>query len=140
MTLYLDTSVFVALLTDDLFTARAESYFRDNTESIIVSDFGAVEYASVLARRVRTRVITREEARESFSAFDVWRTRTSQRAEINTSDLALAEAWLRRLDIALRTFDAVHLAIAQRLGATLVTFDRQMAASARALGTPVETP
>ena len=55
-------------------------------------------------------------------------------------DLAAATMFLRRLDLPLRTPDALHIAIAQRLGATLVTFDRQMAASAHALGTAVETP
>jgi predicted nucleic acid-binding protein len=55
-------------------------------------------------------------------------------------DLAAATMFLRRLDPPLRTPDAVHIAIAQRLGTTLVTFDRQMAASARALGTAVATP
>jgi hypothetical protein len=33
-----------------------------------------------------------------------------------------------------------HPQIAQRLGATLVTFDRRMAVSARALGALVATP
>jgi uncharacterized protein len=56
------------------------------------------------------------------------------------SRIAVATTFLRRLDLPLKTPDAIHIAIAQRLGATLVTFDRQMAASARALGTPVETP
>jgi predicted nucleic acid-binding protein len=36
--------------------------------------------------------------------------------------------------------DALHIAIAQRLDATLVTFDQRMAASARALGMAVATP
>ena len=46
-------------------------------------------------------------------------------------------AFLRRLDLTLRTPDALHIAIAQRLAAELMTFDQKMAASARALGTAV---
>jgi uncharacterized protein len=34
----------------------------------------------------------------------------------------------------LRAPDAIHIAMAQRVGAALVTFDRRMAAAARALG------
>jgi predicted nucleic acid-binding protein len=40
----------------------------------------------------------------------------------------------RRLDLPLRTPDALNIAIAQRVGADLVTFDDRMVASARALG------
>jgi predicted nucleic acid-binding protein len=47
---------------------------------------------------------------------------------------------LRRLDLPLKTPDAIHIAIAQRVDATLVTFDWQMAAAARALGTIIATP
>ena len=57
-----------------------------------------------------------------------------------TSDIAAADRILRRLDVNLRTPDALHIAIAERIGATLVTFDRQMEAGARALGMAVATP
>jgi predicted nucleic acid-binding protein len=52
--------------------------------------------------------------------------------------VSAAEAFLRRLDLNLRTPDALNIAIAQRVGALLVSFDEKMAASARALGTPTE--
>jgi predicted nucleic acid-binding protein len=45
---------------------------------------------------------------------------------------------LRRLDLNIRTADALNIAIAQRVGAALVTFDQKLAASALTLGTPVE--
>jgi predicted nucleic acid-binding protein len=45
-----------------------------------------------------------------------------------------------RLDLTLRTPDAIHIAIARRLDATLVTFDQRMATNARALGMAVATP
>lgn len=48
-----------------------------------------------------------------------------------------AEAFVRRLDLTLRAPDALHIAMAQRNGAALVTFDEKMAACAKALGTLV---
>ena len=42
---------------------------------------------------------------------------------------------MRRLD--LRTGDALNIAIAQRIGALLVTFDDEMAVNARLLGIAV---
>jgi len=41
------------------------------------------------------------------------------------------------LDLTLRAPDAINIAIAQRIEADLLTFDDQLAASARALGTTV---
>jgi predicted nucleic acid-binding protein len=47
---------------------------------------------------------------------------------------------LRQLDLPLRTLDALHIASAQRLRATLVAFDQRMADSARTLGVAVAVP
>jgi uncharacterized protein len=75
-----------------------------------------------------------------LSAFDSWVARSAQRVEISAVDFDRADSILRRLDLPLVTPDAIHIAIAERLGATLVTFDQRMAASARALGMAVATP
>jgi predicted nucleic acid-binding protein len=72
-----------------------------------------------------------------FSAFDMWTARATQREETMTADVRAAGAFLRRLDLSLRTADALNIAIAQRIRAALVTFDQRMAASARVLGIPV---
>ena len=137
MSVYLDASVLVALFTDDPFTLRADSFLRANALVLIVSDFAAAEFAFIIARHVRTRDITPDNARIAFSTFDAWTARATQRVEISAADVIAAEAFLRRLDLTLRTPDAVNIAIAQRLGATLVTFDDKMVTGARALGTSV---
>jgi predicted nucleic acid-binding protein len=58
---------------------------------------------------------------------------------INASpaDISVASAFLRRLDLPLRTPDAIDIAIAKRAGCTLFTFDRKMAETAAAIGIPV---
>jgi uncharacterized protein len=58
------------------------------------------------------------------------------REETISADLRAAEAFLRRLDLSLRTADALNIAIAQRMRASLVTFAQKMAATARILGIP----
>jgi predicted nucleic acid-binding protein len=105
--------------------------------TILVSDFAGAEFASALARRVRMREIARELAQAAFSAFDAWSQFRGDRLETTTSDVAAAERFLRRLDLNLRTPDALNIAIAQRTGATLATFDGRMADAARALGVEV---
>jgi uncharacterized protein len=135
---YLDASVLVALLTNDPLTPRADAFMRANTPTLIVSDFAAAEFASAMARRVRTGGITPDEARLAFSTFDAWAARATRREQTKAADVSAAEAFLRRRDLNLRTPDALNIAIAQRVGAVLVSFDEKMAASARALGTPTE--
>jgi hypothetical protein len=44
---------------------------------LIVSDFAAAEFASAVARRVRTGDITSDEACRDFSAFDMWTARAT---------------------------------------------------------------
>jgi uncharacterized protein len=134
---YLDASVIVALLTVDLLSSRADTFLRTHTPVLIVSDFAAAEFASVIARRVRTRELSARDARQSFLHLDSWVARAAQRAQTSSADIRTAETFLRRLDVTLRTPDAINLAIAQRVGATLVTFDAKMAAAARTLGTAV---
>jgi uncharacterized protein len=137
MNLYLDASVVVALLTKDVFTSRAESYIRTNTPVLIVSDFAAAEFASAIARRLRVREITEPIARVVFVEFDAWVIRSTEHADTTTADVIAAAGALRRLDLPLRTADAVNIAVARRIGATLMTFDEKMAASAKALGVGV---
>jgi uncharacterized protein len=135
---YLDASVLVALLTDDPLTGRADAFMRTEKPVLVVSDFAAAEFASAIARRVRTGEITPDEARVGFSAFDAWTARVTRREQTKAADVSAAEAFLRRLDLNLRTADALNIAIAQRVGAALLTFDEKMAASARKLRTPME--
>lgn len=135
MIVYLDASVLVSLFINDLLTTRARTYLRDHQPLVAVSDFARAEFASACARRVRTGEITADEARAAFFTFDAWTARVAQSIETSATDVAIAEAFLRRLDLTLRTPDALNIAIAQRVGAMLATFDQKMAASAQALGT-----
>ena len=137
MSVYLDASILVALFTSDALTARADNFLRNNPSVLIVSDFAAAEFSSVIARHVRTKDISKDDARLVFSNFDTWTARTTQRAPIGTADIIAAEVLLRRFELALRTPDALNIAMAQRMGAMLATFDSKMAAAARAIGTEV---
>jgi predicted nucleic acid-binding protein len=134
---YLDASVLVALLTVDPMTARADMFMRTNEPLIVVSDFAAAEVTSAIGRRVRTREMNAEHAKAAFSAMDAWIARKGGRRRLTSADVTRAGALMRRLDLTLRTPDALHIAIAERVGATLATFDEKMAAAARVLGLSV---
>lgn len=134
---YLDASFLVAFFTSDAFTARATVMMQAGAQDLIVSDFAAAEFASVMARLVRTGELRRNEARAVLSSFDVWAAASTDRTETGAADVSVAEAFLRRLDLPLRTADALNIAIAQRVEATLLTFDKKMTGSAQRLGLPV---
>jgi predicted nucleic acid-binding protein len=131
---YLDASVLVALFTHDLLTQRAETGLRKAAPVLVVSDFAAAEFASAVARRVRLGELNTKEARSVFSTFDAWTARSTARASTAAAEVAEAEAYLRRLDLPLRTPEALNIALAQGAGAVLATFDDKMAAAARRLG------
>lgn len=140
MSFYLDANILVALLTPEALSERAIEFVQRAADRLIVSDFAAAEFVSAIARRVRIRQTSMDEARKDLTDFEVWLARSAERMELHAGDIAVAVAYLRRLDLTLLTPDALHLAIARRLGATLVTFDRAMAGAARALGMAVVLP
>jgi predicted nucleic acid-binding protein len=137
VSLYLDTSFIVAISIPDALSARAEQFLLSSNDVLIVSDFAAAEFASVISRRRRIKTFNVNEARDALNDFDTWLANAGQRTEVEPVDIALADSYLRRLDLTLLAPDAIHIAITERLGAILVTFDRQMATAARALGVPV---
>jgi predicted nucleic acid-binding protein len=137
MSVYADANVLVALVTADSLSARALAFLRSHRPELVVSDFAAAEVASAIARRVRTGDTTAYQARLAFATFDAWIARVAARVEMVAADIAAAATYLRRLDLTLRTPDALHIALTQRLGCELLTFDARMAASARMLGARV---
>ena len=135
--LLLSGLALISLFTDDVFAVRADAFFRGRNLQLILSDFAAAEFSSVVARSARMKQMTQRKARILFSDFDDFRIRRVSSVETISADGRGAEAMLRRLDLPLRAPDAIHIAIAQRLGAELATFDEKMAQSARRLGLPV---
>ncbi|MES1200587.1 MAG: type II toxin-antitoxin system VapC family toxin [Pseudomonadota bacterium] len=136
MTVYLDANVIIALLIEDGLSARAAAAVGALSEPILVSDLAALEYASAVARRARSGAISAKAAREAFSDFDFWALQAN-RVESGAGDITAADAIVRRLDINLHGADALHVAIASRLGARLLTLDAKMKANAKKVGVAV---
>lgn len=140
MSAYLDASVLVPALRPEPSTHITSAYFRRVTQTVIVSDLVAAEVSSAMSRLVRTGTLSQALGEQSLAAFDVLRATFAERVSVDPADIVRAEIIVRRFDLMLKAPDAIHIAVAQRLGATLVTLDRRLAASARALGWPVDIP
>lgn len=137
MTVYLDSSVVVSFFVTDNFSLRSNAFMRGTRQTLMLADFAAAEFVSAIARLGRTGELTLSGARQVVANFDGWWPNNTLAAETNPADVRAADGFLRRLDLVLRTPDAIHLAIARRLGAELATFDQRMADCARALAIPV---
>jgi uncharacterized protein len=86
---------------------------------------------------LRMERLAREHAAALFADLDAWISQVGDTVGTTAFDFAGATSTPRRLDLNLRTSDAVHIAIASRLGAILATFDDRMANAARTLGLQV---
>ena len=137
MSVYLDATILVSFFSVDPLTPQAARFLRTSVEEVVVSDFAVAEFASAIARRVRMGRLDAKDAYGIFADFDTWTTEVTSRVETSPADIAAANTFLRRLDLPLRTADAINIAIAQRLAATLATFDVKMGQSAKALGMAV---
>lgn len=137
MSVYLDASILVPLFVNDAFSDRADAFLEAASSRLVLSDFLRAEFASVVSRLVRAGDLTRDEATQAFDRLDSWAIMQTP-AQTTTFDVRQSEIWIRRLDLNLRAPDAVHIAIAARMGASLATFDVRMAEAAQALGVPVE--
>jgi predicted nucleic acid-binding protein len=134
LSIYLDASVIIPFFLPDVFVARAKAFLFTEPSGLVISDFASAEFASAVGRRLRMKQLSFGEAQMALANFDIWIDRAASRTDTTSADVRSANTILRRLNLVLRTPDALHIAITQRIGAELATFDSRMAENARALG------
>ena len=78
------------------------------------------------------------DAEARLADFEAWRAEASSPVDVQPADARLAYAYVRRFDPVRRTPDALHLAMAVRLDAAIVTLDRGLEQAAHELGIEVE--
>lgn len=133
MRLYSDASAFTAIILGDA-TASAIARCLDVADAErLYSDLGWGELIAAIGRRVR---LGRLQAVPGNRALDRARHILQDWTDVQTqsADIVQASVWLSDFTVALKLPDAIHIAIAHRIGAKLVSTDRQQIAAARALG------
>jgi len=135
---YFDTSMLVKLLVDDeAYRAEAERIWLE-ADHVVCAEVGYVEARAALAAAQRSRRLDDAQmltAKDQFEA--LW-----QQVSVLAVDTALVRAAgdIAELD-GLRGYDAVHLAAAVAVGATVVaSADRQLIGAARNRGFGVAQP
>jgi hypothetical protein len=140
VSLYLDASVILPTLNQEPASAEVQAFLAPRREGRLISECAAAEVASGLSRLVRMRALSEAEAVARLTDFEAWRATTATAVDVVTTDVRLAYAFVRRFDLGLRALDALHLAIARRLDATLVTLDRRLSRAAGELGIEIAMP
>ncbi len=140
MRAYLDTSVMVALVIGEPGWQSTADWLSRDVDELLWSSFGWGELTDTIARRVRGRLLPTGDGTATLNAarasFGRWGSVATLDDDVQAATAIIA-ADLKR---ALKLPDAIHIVIARRVGATLVTHDRAQSAAARALGIAAVNP
>ncbi len=139
MSHYCDASVIGTLVFRDTDWIGVRHWIETTKPSLTYSDFGFGELASAVGRRVRMEQLDATTAQTLLRGFP---TRLSDWAHITIepSDIAVATDHMLRFELGLRFPDAIHIAVARRLGLTLVSTDIRQVRAAASLGVAAINP
>ncbi|RBY79864.1 VapC toxin family PIN domain ribonuclease [Geodermatophilus sp. TF02-6] len=117
--LYLDTSLLVALIMTEERTARAHDWLAGVDDDLVTSERARVEVASALSTEQRQAVLDAAGRTEAEYTFAVIADQGLDVLPVETSDFRRAADYVRPPERNLRGADALHIAVAGRLGATV---------------------
>lgn len=133
--LYLDTSALLPYYRQAASSDAVQRLLTAQQQPVLLSQLTQVEFASALARWVRTGELTEPQANRVESAFheDVSEGRYQLRP-VAPGVFERAHHWLLTRKTALRMLDALHLACAEHSESELVTLDQALFQTAEFLG------
>ncbi len=133
--MYFDTSILTPLVLPEATSGAVETFLGQLAPGMMAtSEWARVEFASLVARHVRTGNMAEDAAHEAIVRFERVVTRSFTLFVPRTENFALATRFLGRFDTGLRGGDALHLAIAVSNTAQIVyTLDKPMLKACRVL-------
>lgn len=139
--IYLDTSFLAPFYIQEATSTSVEAILLNlPSQTLAISDWTIVEFASLLSRRVRMDELTpelmtaimgslQEDAAQSYTVFTV-----------TTADFMLAAEFIQQWNTGLRAGDALHLAIARNRGVeNLLSLDRGLLDAAQQFSIPSDS-
>jgi predicted nucleic acid-binding protein len=135
MHVYVDTSVLVAAHVREPHTGLAQSWLAQQSGGLLISSWALVECDSALAIKRRRGELDAPSQATAIIDIDAFAARFAPLAPPLEADLQHARLFCRNAESGLRAGDALHLAIALRLGAKqMATLDSVLAKNAAAYG------
>jgi predicted nucleic acid-binding protein len=132
--IYIDTSVLVAYYCPEALSHAAQREIARVADPT-VSRLTEVEFCSALGTKVRTGELDAAAAHRLLACFRMHCSGGDYRiVPVEARDYTAASGWLAAMATPLRTLDALHLAVAFSNRLTVVTADKDLAASARHFG------
>lgn len=137
--IYVDTSVWVALMTHETETDRAEAWFEANADPLISADWALTEFHSAIAIKIRTRQLSPDQASQALDLFEHLGTAGFTWVSVSRKAYRRAAELVDDHTQGLRGADALHLAVARGLGVErFATLDRNQSRNAQRLGFTLE--
>ena len=133
--LYLDTSLLVAALTNEMRTPAVQKWLEDQEpEELAASDWVVVEFSSALSIKLRSGQIGPAHRADALAMFTSLCRDSLDIVPVSRTDFRLAARFADQHELGLRAGDALHLAICAERGATLCTLDRRQSDAGPAVG------
>lgn len=130
--LYVDTSVLVALCTNEEKTADVVNWYADCTEELASAAWCVTEFASAMGLKQRTGQLTQEQAQTAWMQFERICANDLQLLPVEATTFHKAAVLTMDASAGLRAGDALHLACAMQAKAqAMVTLDAVLAKNAK---------